>query len=234
MRPRFYRRRLRIKHLAILREEHESRLNQVVSEMAMLRQLSKVNFFIVFAPSAIQVLRGFGGFLANALAVIVGVGILKSLSAVLVKLFTHSRASMVLTEWIGSIVFAALLGVLVQRRWRTRTARWIWMPALLWFLFGLTGPAGPLGNPWLTFSGIACVHERGISCIQFTIFTTLLVRASTYSLAAFLTSRSSAQHAAEFHPVLSHLFSGLFLVGLPKIGDQSPKEQPVINSDKPE
>jgi hypothetical protein len=188
----------------------------------------------VLAPYAIRVLRGCGGFLANTLAVVVGVGILKNLSAVFVKLFTHSTASIVLTEWIGSIVFAALLGVSVQRRWKTRTARWIWMPALLWFLFGLTGRAGPLGNPWLTFSGIACVHERGISCTQFTAFTALLVRASTYSLAAFLSSRSSAQHAAEFHPVLSHLFSGLFLVGLPKIGDQSPKEQAATNSDEPE
>jgi hypothetical protein len=190
----------------------------------------------MLAPSAIRVLRGFGGFLANGLAVFVGVGVLKNLSAVLVKLFTHSIASIVLTEWIGSVVFAALLGVSVQRRWKTRTARWIWVPALLWFLFGLTGRAGlPLGNPWLTFSGIACVHERGVSCIQFTIFTALLVRASTYSLAAFLSSRSNAQHTAEFHPVLSHVLSGLFLVGLPKISaDQSPKEQSVTNPDQPE
>ncbi len=189
----------------------------------------------MIAPSAIRVLRGIGGLLANALAVTVGVGILKSLSAVLVKLFTHSTVSIVLTEWIGSIVFAALLGVSVERRWRTTTARWVWIPALLWFLFGLTGRFGlPVGNPWRTFSGVACVHERGIPCIQFVIFTALLVRASTYSLAAFLSSRSSAQHAAEFHPVLSHIFSGLFLVGFPKIGDQSLKEQSVTNPDKPE
>jgi hypothetical protein len=190
----------------------------------------------MLAPSAIRVLRGFGGFLANGLAVIVGVGVLKNLSAVVVKLFTHSSASIVLTEWIGSVVFAALLGVSVERRWRTRTARWIWMPALLWFLFGLTGwPGHPLGNPWLTFSGIPCVHERGISCIQFTIFTVLLVRASTYSLAAFWSSRSSAQHAAEFHPVIARILSGLFLVGLPKIGvDPSSREQAVTNPDQPE
>jgi hypothetical protein len=196
----------------------------------------KVDFFIMLAPAAIRVLRGFGGFLANGFAIFVGVGVLKNLSAVLVKLFTHSIASIVLTEWIGSVVFAALLGVSVQRRWRTRTARWIWMPALLWFLFGLSGRAGfPPGNPWLTFSGIACVHERGISCIQFTIFTVLLVRASTYSLAAFLSSRSSAQHAAEFHPILSHVLSGLFLVGLPKSSaDQSPKDRAVPNPDQPE
>ena len=189
---------------------------------------------IVSAPSAIRVLRGSAGFLANVLTAIIGVGILKSLSSPLVKLFTHSRLSIVLTEWIGSIVFATLLGVSVQRRWRTRTARWVWMPALLWFLFGLIGRFGPLGNPWLTFSGIACVHERGVSCVQFTVFTVLLVRASTYSLAAFLSSLYGAQHAAEFHPVLSHLLSGLFVVGLPKIGDQAPKEEAVTYPDKAE
>jgi hypothetical protein len=60
------------------------------------------------------------------------------------------------------------------------------------------------------------------------------VRASTYSLAAFLSSLYGAQHAAEFHPVLSHLLSGLFVVGLPKIGDQAPKEEAVTYPDKAE
>ena len=169
------------------------------------------------ANFAIRILRGSPGLFANTLGAVIGVGFLKSLSSTLVKLFTHSRVSIVLTEWIGSIVFAALLGVSVQRRWRTRTARWVWIPALLWFLFGLTGRAGlPLGNPWLTFSGIACIHERGISCVQFTIFTALLVRSSVYSLAAFLSARSSRQYDS-FHPVLSRILSGLFLIGLPKV-----------------
>jgi hypothetical protein len=187
----------------------------------------------VSAPSAIRILRGSGGFLANTVGAIIGVGMLKTLCSTLVKLFTHSRASIVLTEWIGSVVFAALLGVSAQGRWRTRTARWVWMPALLWFLFGLI-EFGHAGNPWLTFSGIACVHERGNPCVQFTVFTVLLVRSSTYSLAAFLSSRPSARHAAEFHPVLSYLFSGLFLVGLPKIDNKSPEEPVVATPDKPQ
>src|SRR5713101_275074 len=122
--------------------------------------------------STTRILRGCAAFLANVLAALIGVGMLKSLSSLLVKLFTHSRASIILTEWIGSIVFAALLGNSVQRRWRTRTARWIWMPAVLVFLFDLAGCFGfPPGNPWLTFSGIACAQAKGIGCIQFTVFT---------------------------------------------------------------
>jgi len=175
------------------------------------------------ADSATRILRGCAGLLANTLGAVIGVGILKTLSSPLVKLFTHSRGSIILTEWIGSIVFAALLGVSVQRRWRTRSARWIWIPALLWFLLGLA-VYSRLGNPLLTFSGIACVHERGVSCIPYTVFTVILVRCSVYSLAAFLSARSNRQHDS-FHPALSHILSGLFLTGLPKLDkDQSEKQ----------
>jgi hypothetical protein len=182
-----------------------------------------------FADSAIRILRGCAGLVVNMLGAVIGVGILKTLSSPLVKLFTHSRLSIILTEWIGSIVFAALLGVSVQRKWGTRSARWVWIPALLWFLFGL-GVYLRLGNPLLTFSGIACVHERGVSCIPFTVFTVNLVRCSVYSLAAFLSARAGRQDGS-FHPVLSHILSGLFLTGLPKLGkDQSEKQQSAKHS----
>jgi hypothetical protein len=175
------------------------------------------------ADSATRILHGCAGVLANALGAIIGVGILKTLSSPLVKVFTHSRGSIILTEWIGSIVFAALLGVSVQRRWRSRSARWVWVPALLWFLFGLVVYLRH-GNPLLTFSGIACINERGVSCIPYTVFTVILVRCSVYSLAAFLSARSSRQYDS-FHPALSHIFSGLFLTGLPKLDkDQSEKQ----------
>jgi hypothetical protein len=175
------------------------------------------------ADSAIRILRGCAGLVANILGVVIGVGILKTLSSPLVKLFTHSRASIILTEWIGSIVFAALLGLSVQRRWRARSARWVWIPALLWFLFGLV-MYSRLGNPLLTFSGIACAHERGVSCVPFTVFTVILVRGSVYSLAAFLAARSSRQYDS-FHPALSHILSGLFLTGLPKLDENQPEKE---------
>ena len=181
----------------------------------------------------IRILRGCGGLIANLLAAIIGVGLLKTLGSAVVKLFTHSRASIILTEWIGSIVFAALAGHSVERRWKSRTARWIWVPAVLSFLVGLVGLSRrPWENLWLTFSGIGCVYGPGMPCIHFTVFTVPLVRASAYSLAAFLVSRS--QGPAEIHPVLSHIFSGLFLVGLPKRGEPSEKAQAVTKPDKPE
>jgi hypothetical protein len=178
-----------------------------------------------FANFAIRILRGCAGLLANTLAAVIGVGILKTLSSPLVKLFTHSRLSIILTEWIGSIVFAALLGISVQRKWRTRSARWVWILALLWFLLGFA-MYRRLGNPLFTFSGIACVHKPGVSCLPFTVFTVILARCSVYSLAAFLSARSSRQYDS-FHPVLSHVLSGLFLTGLPKLDEnQSEKQRP--------
>jgi hypothetical protein len=175
------------------------------------------------ADSVTRILHGCVGLVANTLGAVIGVGILKTLSSPLVKLVTHSRASIILTEWIGSIVFAALLGVSVQRKWGTRSARWVWIPALLWFLFGLLVYFRQ-GNPLLTFSGIACIHERGFLCIPFTVFTVILVRCSVYSLAAFLSARSNRQYDS-FHPVLSHILSGLFLSGLPKLDENQPEKQ---------
>jgi len=177
-----------------------------------------------FANLAIRILRGCAGLIANTLGAVIGVGILKTLSSPLVKLFTHSRLSIILTEWIGSIVFAALLGISVQRKWRTRSARWVWIPAFLWFLFGFTTYLR-LGNPLLTFSGIACVQTVGVSCFAFINFTIILVRCSVYSLAAFLSAQSNREYGS-FHPVLSSILSALFLSGLPKLDEnQSEKEQ---------
>ncbi|HEY6350396.1 MAG TPA: hypothetical protein VI636_13395 [Candidatus Angelobacter sp.] len=169
-----------------------------------------------------RILRGCAGLLANILGAVIGVGILKTLSSPLVKLFTHSRVSIVLTEWIGSIVFAALLGVSVQRKWRTRSAQWVWIPALLWFLCGFI-LFFSRDNPLLTFSGIACIHGRGFSCVPYTVFTIILVRSAVYSLGAFLSARSSRQYDS-FHPALSSILSGLFLIGLPKL-DKNPSEK---------
>jgi hypothetical protein len=153
-----------------------------------LAPVSSDTSFEAKTAKAIRILRGGAGLLANTLVALIGVGILNFLGSQLVMPFTHSRVSIVLTEWIGSIIFAAVLGVSVQRRWRTRSARWVWIPALLWFLVGF-GNFGR-GNFLLTFSGIACIHERGPSCIPFTVFTISLVRASVYSMAAFLSARS--------------------------------------------
>jgi len=123
-----------------------------------------------------------------------------------------------------AVVFAALLGISVQRKWRTRSARWVWIPAFLWFLFGFAKYLW-LGNPLLTFSGIACVQTVGVSCFAFINFTIILVRCSVYSLAAFLSAQSNREYGS-FHPVLSSILSALFLSGLPKLDEnQSEKEQ---------
>ncbi len=178
---------------------------------------------MVSANFAIRGLRAGGTFLANALAAWIGTAILESLASSAIRPFTHSRSSTVIREWICSIVLAALIGVLVQQRWKTSTAKWVWVAGLLWFTFGLAGGLGfPIGSPWRTFSGMACVETQGIPCIQFWDFTVPLIRCASYSIAACLAIRARRHGLAGLS--LDRLLAGLFLIGLPKPShDQGPK-----------
>jgi hypothetical protein len=172
------------------------------------------------ANTGLQIGRRCAAFLANVLAAFIGTAVLESPISPLVKVFAHSAASMVIREWICSIALAALIGFLAQRRWKTNSARWVWVAGVLWFAFGLT----QFGDPWLTFSGIRCAEFRGYPCVAFWSFTVPLIRTIAYSIAAFLTARLSGDVPAEFHPALSHFFSAMFLTGLPKID----KERSVV------
>ena len=197
-------------------------------------RVEKTKTFVTASANSVKpIVLGCAAFVGNFLAALSGVGQLKNLTSLLVKLFTHSRASIILTEWIGSIFFAVLIGHSVQRRWRTRTARWIWIPTALLFSFGLIqGLRVPHGNPWLALSAIGYVRAGDSSYFQFAIYTVPLVRTLAYSLAAFFTARSSIQTPAKFHPVLSQLLSGLYLVGLPKPDiEQNSTDEPLADRD---
>lgn len=178
------------------------------------------------ANTALRIVRRCAAFLANVLAAFIGTTVLESPISPLVKVFAHSAASMVIREWICSIALAALIGFSAQRRWKTNSARWIWVAGVLWLAFGLT----QFGDPWLTFSGIRCAEFRGYPCIAFWNFTVPLIRTIAYSIAAFLAARLGGDQPAEFHPALSHLFSALFLTGLPQID----KEQSAVRDSPPE
>jgi hypothetical protein len=157
-----------------------------------------------------------------------GTTFLENLISPIVKLFTKSPASMVIREWICSIVISALMAALVQGRWRTSTARWVWTIGLLWFLYGLTGGFGlPVENRWRAFSGIACSETRGIACVQFWSFTVPLVRCTFYSIGACLASaRMIRDQLAKSQVVVSRLLAGLFLVGLSEIvNDENAEER---------
>ena len=123
----------------------------------------------------------------NFFVAVVGTTILEAPLAALLKLMTHSATSMIAREWICSIVLAGLLGTSAQMRFRSRTARLLWIPAILWLLFGLTGGFNyETGTPLLRFSGVTCAQIRGVPCLQFWTFTVPFIRAVSYSTSAAL------------------------------------------------
>jgi hypothetical protein len=153
--------------------------------------------------SATRAARGLGAFFLNSSAAIIGTAILASSGyaiwrPIAAALHLNSFAVITSTEWIFSIVCAGLIGFFVRRRWRTDTAKWVWLLPLLWFslraipfIFAshsiFTGTSA-----WQRFSGGDCsVGLPTDGCRDFLVFTIPLVRGIAYSLAAYVASRLS-------------------------------------------
>lgn len=120
---------------------------------------------------------------------------------------------MIAREWICSLVLAALLGYAIERRWPRSLGQWVWIPALLWLLYGLIGKSPfDVGEPLLTLTGMACVKGYQHYCEQFWIFSVPLIRTAAYSFAAHIsTQRPSSEDVA------SPGILAAFAVGIPKI-----------------
>jgi hypothetical protein len=160
-------------------------------------------------------------FLGNGAAAFFGVAIIEALISPAVKLFTHSAVSIVTREWICSIAVAAAIGTLVRRSQGPSMARWVWIPGLLWFLYGLAGGTGyQIDNRWGTFSGTACAEVRGLPCTIFWAFSVPLIRTASYSVAA------SISGGVRKGSTLSRVLAGLFLIGPPSNYNQ-PHNEPV-------
>lgn len=130
----------------------------------------------------------------------------------LMKLLTRSPASIIAREWICSVLLAALLGYAIERRWRSSAAQWVWIPALLWFLYGLSGTSNDVGEPLLTFTGLACVKGYKHYCQQFWMFSVPLIRTFSYSFAARRSTRTAGSE-----DIVSRGILAAFGVGLPAI-----------------
>lgn len=140
---------------------------------------------------AIKVGRIVLGLLLNLLAVLIGTAIL---SSVLGRGYWHPHTiqSLLRVSYSYDIIAAGLLGFFIYRRFRTITAKWVWVIAVLWFLirtFTLIGSASPL---WPQLSGSECIQgTRAIGCTNWFLFTMPLVRAVAYSAGAWLCSHFS-------------------------------------------
>jgi hypothetical protein len=127
--------------------------------------------------------------LANVLAAFFGTAILSS--ALGRSLWhPHSIQALLRISYGYDVIVAAMLGFIVFRRFKTQTAKWIWIIAALWLLtraFLLLSSGDSL---WAQFSGVACSQGMGaMGCVNWFLFTIPFVRIASYSAGAWLCSR---------------------------------------------
>jgi hypothetical protein len=129
----------------------------------------------------------FCGFLLIDLAVaVIGTATLES--AVQRMIPSHSVAAIVTKEIILSIDCAALIGFGMWRTWRNSAAKWTWVPAAVWFAFGYLTMAGST-DVWGRLSGFGSGSVPSAPDVRsFVVFTVPLIRASFYSLGAYVSS----------------------------------------------
>jgi len=129
----------------------------------------------------------FWGFLLIDFAVaVIGTAILDT--AVRRMIPTHSVGAIVWKEIILSIVCAALIGFAIWRTWRNSAAKWTWVPAALWFAFGYLTIAGGT-NVWGRLSGFGSGSVLSAPDVRsFFASTVPLIRASSYSVGAYISS----------------------------------------------
>jgi hypothetical protein len=139
--------------------------------------------------------RTFGMFLLDLGTAFIGTAIVEFPIGKLVR--AQSIPGVIWKEWILTIFFAALLGFLMFRTWRSNTAKFLFVATSVWFGFGCLLYAISRPDPsvlpshrsfWFRFSGSACGTDP-LQCAQFFAFTIPLIRGIAYSSGAFISSR---------------------------------------------
>ncbi len=98
----------------------------------------------------------------------------------------HSIIGVLWKETILDALCATSIGVGVWRAWRTSAAKWTWVLAAPWFVFGFLISHGSV------LGVLFPVHSGGVldapDTRHFFAFTLPLIRASFYSLGAYISS----------------------------------------------
>jgi hypothetical protein len=135
---------------------------------------------------AVKLLRLVGSLLINLTVAVIGTGILDTEVRQVIP--THTVAAGVWKEIILSIVCAAFVGFFMWRTWRSSAAKWIWILAALWFVFGYLTIARS-ANPWGRLSGFSSGSVlSGPDVRTFFVFTVPFIRAIFYSVGAYISS----------------------------------------------
>ncbi len=141
---------------------------------------------IVESGAMLRYLKFCGFLLINLVVAVIGTAILDT--AVRRVIPSHTVSAIVWKEIILSIVCAAFIGFSMWRTWRSSAAKWTWVPAALWFVFGYLTIAGN-ANVWGRLSGFSSGSVLSAPDVRtFFAFTVPLIRAISYSLGAYISS----------------------------------------------
>ena len=136
---------------------------------------------------AVKLLRFVGSLLINLTVAVIGTAILDTEVRRVIP--THTVAAIVWKEIILSVVCAAFIGFFMWRTWRSSAAKWIWVLAALWFVFGYLAIARS-ANVWGRLSGLSSGSVLSAPDVRgFFIFTVPFIRAISYSLGAYISSQ---------------------------------------------
>ena len=106
-------------------------------------------------------------------------------------------------EWILSVLFAAVLGMLVGTGCRGPSARYLWIAGILVLLIGIAvTPLNAKERYWTVLSGVECALHRGASCIQFWSITVPFIRIVSYSLGSALIEKCWPDELAKVQAVV--------------------------------
>jgi hypothetical protein len=134
----------------------------------------------------LRYLKFAGSLLVHLVAAVAGTAIVDTVVRRTIPPYTI--AADVWKEIILSIVCAAVIGFFLWRTWRSSAAKWIWIPAALWFVFGYMA----IANNSAVFgrvSGFSTGTSLTVSDVRsFFAFTVPLIRAIAYSSGAYISS----------------------------------------------
>lgn len=134
----------------------------------------------------LRTLKFIGLLLINVALAVIGTAILDT--AVRRMIPSHSISEIAWKEFVLSIVCAAFIGFGMWRTWRNSTAKWTWVVAAAWFAFGYLIMAGR-GDVWGRLSGLGSGSVLSVPDVRsFFLFTVPLIRASSYSVGAYVSS----------------------------------------------
>ncbi|MGC2473829.1 MAG: hypothetical protein WA485_05810 [Candidatus Sulfotelmatobacter sp.] len=128
-----------------------------------------------------------GGLLLNFLVAVIGTAVLDTEVRRVIP--THTVTAIVWKEIILSVVCAAFIGFFMWRTWRSSAAKWIWVLAALWFVFGYLTIANST-NVFGRLSGFSSGSVLSAPDVRtFFAFTVPLIRAIFYSIGAYISQR---------------------------------------------